>query len=337
MFPVIHIHLGNDLPPHFLETVTQTRRFHKGPIYLIVPSSSISKQESERLDCTIFDWKQWQNNPKIKSLKQFSFLDNYDNGKGFWRVTLERLFYLECCMNQENLRSALHLENDVLIYFEPETYLPVFKKCYGESIAVTPLGPSEGCTAAIMYVGSLQALQTVTSMMVDLLSKGENELTSILGSPMVHEMMLLGIINKKNPDLLKLLPTLPHPITHLPYAPRRCKPWQRPVRNLLDALFPRYFDLQHKKNTNVNFEAFDSVFDSGTWGQAIDGTPKKPGKPTFHRHHWIAGDLKNGLWKIVWKSDIHGRKTPYVTDKKGTVICQLNNLHLHSKRMSLYM
>ena len=84
-----------------------------------------------------------------------------------------------------------------------------------------------------------------------------------------------------------------------------------------------------------NYMAFDSIFDPASWGQFVGGTMDGiPGaKP---QDHYIGQLLdKNPDYSVVWGIDDENRKIPYFKYNGNEV--KINNLHIHSKNLSLYM
>jgi hypothetical protein len=117
------------------------------------------------------------------------------------------------------------------------------------------------------------------------------------GIDMVNEMSLLHIYQIKNPNKLKHLPILP------------------------SGDFSG--DLLH----------FDSVFDPATYGQYLDGIPSNPGV-SITTDSYIGDEIRNNGIKIEFIIT-DGYKIPFliVDDKK----IKINNLHIHSKRLELFL
>lgn len=139
MLPVVHIHLGPQLPPYYWHTVRQTRRFHSGPFFArfrrtqwVRPNSrSFPRRESS----TRVGMNQARCEPCARLVVEPTVQD------GFWHYALERMFVLAELMRDEGLTQILHLENDVTIYFDPEKIASTMERCFGEDCAVSPLGP----------------------------------------------------------------------------------------------------------------------------------------------------------------------------------------------------
>jgi len=335
--PTAHIHIGKDLPPYFWETIRQTRRFSTGPIYLVIPQSCCELPEVSELDCRAITCESFENLPKIVKLKSVSFLNKYGLGD-FWHVTMQRLFVLEELMIREQLTDVLHLENDVTIYFDPELLQPTFQRIYNNSVAVVPLGPSEGCTAAVLYAHGTEAIGKVTSRMIELLQLGEKAIMKKLWrSQMVHEMMLLGIIQHEMPSVLKAFPILPQKPYGLPVDLRRTKPIFRIFARLFDKIVPLTFGSPKSFELTNFYSEIKLVFDPLSIGQYLGGhspAHKDCGKPVIHKNHWLAPDLAANTYEIVWRPDSENRRCPFLKETSGEEReWKIANLHVHCKRI----
>ncbi len=337
MKSVVHIHIGTDLPDYFWKTVRQTRRFHTGIIYLVIPEQCMDAPEVTEFNCRAVSCQSFEKLPKINELNSVSFLNKYGSGD-FWHVTMQRLFVLEELMIQEQLSEVIHLENDVTIYFNPERLFSTFNTCFMNSTAVVPLGPSEGCTAALLYADGVDSLGKITTRMIELLKLGEKAIMNKLyRSLMVHEMMLLGIIHKEMPEVLKMLPIAPQKSTHNPRDLRRVKPMLRLFARLLDRLFPIKFSAPETFSVNNYYDKFNGVFDPLSIGLFIGGhssAHKNYGEPVIHKNHWLAPDLFDGNYDIVWREDKQGRRCPFIKSTVGEQReWKLFNIHVHNKKI----
>lgn len=331
MLPVIHIHIGTTLPAYFWDTVAQTRRFHSGPIFLVIPECDVQHPNVKILHCVAFAWTSFTGHVLHAKLEQISLLHNY-GGDGFWHYALQRLLILEICMQKQGIERCIHIENDVVLYCDPSTLEGVLHRLYAGSVAVTPLGPSEGCTASFMYVDRLDALNFVNLQMVQLLQRDERSLRRELTTPMVHEMMLLGIIQRDHPDKLAVFPVTSATPALVPWLPRSAKPVFRPLMRLIDWLFPRTIRWLPKSGLNAHCEEFGMVFDAASYGQFMGGTPHGGGPGTTFVHHWVGPDLRSGRYTIEWDTDAQGRRCPFLcSPTEGR--WKLANLHIHTKKI----
>lgn len=334
MLPVVHIHLGPALPAHFWDTVRQTRRFHSGAILCVIPPQAMAAPELHELCAEGIDNTRWDRTRAIQNLRSVSWLNKLYGADGFWHYTLERLFVLAELMRDEQLPQSLQVENDVTIYFDPDKMAATFERCFGDQCAVTPVGPGEGCTAAVLYAGSLEALDAICAAILRLLPRGERRLRLLLSSGMVNESILLGIIQRQEPGLVRSFPIAPTAPVR-PAIVRRL--WFRPgagVLRWLDKVAPRLATKLPPHGVSNCVDDFASIFDGASWGQYAGGTPQGDPPGTAFRHHWVGPDLLNGRFTLDWRSDDAGRRVPLIRDEsQGGREWKLNNLHIHCKRI----
>jgi hypothetical protein len=329
MLPVIHIHLGGEPPAYFEETVRQTRRFHSGPVVCV--SSAAGHVSPAR----------WEQAAAIRRLREASWLDRrYDwpldpryYPHGLWGYALERLFVLAELMREQGWEAALQVENDVAIYFDPAATAEVMRRCFGTGCAAIPVSPTEGCTAALFYAGSLAALDAVCAEILRLLPLGERALCARLQSSMVTEMTLLGIVQRQRPDLLGSFPVAPSEPQRWPLIPRRERRGVRRLTRLYNRLAPRYAHQLPPHGLSAHLESFGALFDASSFGQFAGGTPQGHPPGVTFPHHWIGRDLANGRYALAWENDGQGRRIPFVSDRADGRRWRLNNLHVHSKRI----
>jgi hypothetical protein len=334
VLPVVHIHLGPTLPSYYWKTVRQTRRFHSGPIYCVLPPEGIGVSELEEFDAHGIPNTRWNGAPAVRRLRAVSWLNRLYGADGFWHYTLERLFVLAALMRDEGLSRILHLENDVTIYFDPAKMAETMERCFGEQCAATPSGPSEGCTAAVLYAGSGHALEAICEEIIALLPLGERKLRAVLPSGMVNESILLGIVQRRNPDLVRSFPIAPTSPVHPAINPRLWARPAAPLLRLLDRMAPRVVNELPPHALSNCLDEFGALFDGSSWGQFAGGTPHGHGPGTAFRHQWIGPDLLSGRYVLDWRTGDAGRRLPFVVDRSnGGREWKLNNLHIHCKRI----
>ncbi len=333
--PVVHIHMGPNLPAYFWDTVRQTRRFHAGKIICVLPLNEVNPDIIEELLLTVISNVSFDDVEMIRLVNEVSWLNERYGGGGFWHYTMLRLFVLEALMQRLSISSCLHIENDVIIYAAPDYLGNMLGAIYGGRCAVTPLGPAAGCTAAVMYVGTRSALTDVCIEMLRLLRLGEEQVLHTLGADMVNEMVLLGVIRQLRPDLLDVLPSAPCSPSHLPSVKRVFKPWARPFLRLADLISPKLLSQVPVEDLTRNFSKIGYLFDPASWGQYVGGTPHNDGPGFCASHHWIGNDLSHGRYAVSWTVDDAGRRVPFVTcpENSGSK-WPLFNLHMHSKKIS---
>ena len=184
--PVVLVHLGSRAP-RFLNVSVEQVRAVSGHRPVVIGPGMGAGYRGEKLD-------------RFRASEQLSRL-----GLGlFWRYACERFFVLEEYMRRAGLARCLHIESDVLIYVAPREYDAWLRQTYGDGVAVCPLTADED-TAAIMYVGSREALARLTDELLELVALGPERLLELHGGPMANEMRMLRLL--RDGGLAGALPT----------------------------------------------------------------------------------------------------------------------------------
>jgi hypothetical protein len=141
--------------------------------------------------------------PKLGASYRGAKLDAFRDGEqlsgfglsGFWRYTAERFFVLEEHMRATGMSSCIHLESDNLLYVSPAEFGDWLFRTYGDGVAVCPFTRTED-TAAVFYVGSLDALAAVNEALLEMARMPPGELLEKHGGEMANEMRMLRLIRE---------------------------------------------------------------------------------------------------------------------------------------------
>lgn len=216
---------------------------------------------------------------------------------GFWRYACERFFVLEDAMREAGIDRCLHLESDNLLYVDAAVLEPWLISTYGGGIAVCPVTDDED-TAAIMFAGSLAALEAFNERLLELVALGPAGLLERHGGSMGNEMRMLHLLRAEF-GLARALPTT------LAAAARTGAP---------------------------------AVFDAASYGQWVDGTPGAAGVPFAGDHHIVGRQLLAGEIELGWDAQRRApwvRATAGGVAPAAPAM-PLANLHIHSKRLALW-
>lgn len=200
---IILVHLGDDLPGYIHTCIRQIRTYTDERIVVVVdklPLFHFGLTDNIHILETRFLKKSgsWKRFEKAGHFSAF--------GDDFWKYACERFYAIEAAMEMLQIKKALHIENDNLIYGEiDEDYLD--KKC-GDNIGITRITHTL-YGAGIMYVGSLVALSAFNDKMTSLMELSREDKLVKMGDEMQNEMRLMCVVAQENPDLVKLLPTTP--------------------------------------------------------------------------------------------------------------------------------
>jgi len=217
---------------------------------------------------------------------------------GFWFRATERFFYIEDVMLELGLKNVIHLENDTLIYFNVSKYNCVFEDYY--KIAAV-FDNDERCIPCFMYISDVESMWELTQHIIDQDSKET-------------DMQLLSSFRNKS-NIIDNLPVIPKYYS----GPLVSKSGKRTVNGE-----------QYSKNVDL----FNSIFDGAAIGQYLGGTDprnKKGGAVGFVNESALF-DFSNH--EIYWRY-VNGLTTPFIKDNNREY--RINNLHIHSKRLYLFI
>lgn len=123
---------------------------------------------------------------------------SYPSPEGFWHKTCERIFYLATYAQDNKLQRFIHTENDVLMFYDYETFKQHIKNEFYATIM-----SEKQATFAIVNIPLYSHLLNLCHFFLHMLQHGEQELTKHFNEH-VSEMTLLraamseGIIDTFN-------------------------------------------------------------------------------------------------------------------------------------------
>lgn len=269
---IVLIHIGKELPDHFWTAVEQVRRFFCGNIHVVIPDSQVSSNEIKRIGVHPYPYERFLKNPLYKRFMSACTL------QGFWNVTMGRLIILQLLMMEKFLLDVVHIENDVLIYADPNKYLSAFRQCAGDSVLLCPVGYNHA-SAAYMYVRTFTALNKLNTLLINYFERGAQFIEKNIGLD-VNEMTMIAVFERTKSNIIKYLPTMP------------------------------------EGPGSKNYRMFNSVFDGASAGQYIGGTQSDP--PGWAgNHHYLGVDLKARKYSFQWKKE-NNIRIPFLVQGKKT-------------------
>lgn len=288
---VVLIHIGQVIPDHMFDCMEQVRRFYSGNIHVIIPNKYVCKNFIKRIGVHPVAYESIFGDPLYQEFQEHCFLDN------FWNVTMARFIMLDILMQRKNLSDVIHIENDVLIYNNPESMLFNFKRVAGDKVLLTPVGENYA-SGAYLFVNNVSSLRRLNELFIKYLSKGRSFLKKIIGTPDITEMMLLSYFYKHFDNIIGYLPIVP------------------------------------VGKGSSYFRIFGSLFDGASAGQFIGGT-RSDGPGWTGQHHWLGRDIQNDKYSFEWKIS-GGMRIPFMVDSKKKLY-RMNNLHIHCKDLKRWM
>jgi hypothetical protein len=188
--PFIFVHLGAHFPEYCRDSIEQVRLWNPdAQILFIAEGCHVGK-----VPCEFIDLESIPISAKRAHFLKTTLLDTTFRD-GFWKFTTERLFVLEDVMSFMGINECIHLENDIMIYFNLNEILDLLRRTVRKKFAATYLGNKQ-LTYATLYIGDLNSFSQLTTYLVSEKST-ENEMT--VGYTFYSE----------NPEYCAFLPTYP--------------------------------------------------------------------------------------------------------------------------------
>lgn len=188
--PFIFVHLGAHFPEYCRDSIEQVRLWNPDARILFVAEGC----HVGKVPCEFIDLESVPISAKRAHFLKTTRLDTTFR-EGFWKFTTERLFVLEDVMSFMKINECIHLENDIMVYFNINEVLDRLRSTIGKKFAATYLGEKQ-LTYATLYIGDLYSFSQLTTYLVAQRST-ENEMS--LGYSFYTE----------NPEYCTFLPTCP--------------------------------------------------------------------------------------------------------------------------------
>jgi hypothetical protein len=208
-----------------------------------------------------------------------------------------RLLVLQLVMGELKIEDVIHIENDVLIYSNPEGSLPDFKRFY-PGVAICPVGPRYA-SAAFMYVSRGNRIDFVNSLFMAYFRRGKQYIADRINGTDITEMTMLCHFQQQSSQMIGYLPTFPSGP-----ASRMLLPMQ-------------------------------SLWDGASIGQFAGGT-NADGPGWSGTHHYFGAAIAAGHkcsvnWIDTIKNPDYQKRIPVLSvDGKNY---HINNLHIHCKKL----
>jgi len=193
---IILIHLGSNLPDYIWDCIDQIRKYTKEKI-IVSLSKKISIPQIFNSNISFVYHDSFDKQGNWKTFDNVTIFKNND----LWRYSCERLFIIEMIMASFNIKRALHIENDNLIYEDPYN----ITEFHSDKILMTRITPTL-ISAGILYIGDLKKLAGINCDINNIMSLGIDSIKKKYGNEWLSEMRLLDIIKDTNIEELPILP-----------------------------------------------------------------------------------------------------------------------------------
>ncbi len=292
---IVFVHIGDSLPAHADKSLAQARLFNPNtPIYMVSSTQALSSLNAPVIKVA---YETLQKSPEHLEFLAKRTVPEY------WRFVVERFFYLDELITKHRLRDVLHLENDVMIYFELDSLIPTFRRCF-PGIGVTFLNDNQ-CIPGIVYIPNKDKLRALMPSFAALGGIGHNDMA-----------IFVYIRRQNSKNVIDILPMIPKS-----YIEESSHLGMRVPHTSDPSCYAAYT------------ETFNSIFDGAALGQYLGGRDGLFGPPM---PGFINGDsvFNPSRFEYTWELDRKGRNIPYAHHAGRKY--RINNLHIHSKELEKF-
>lgn len=143
----------NNFQEYILDNIKQLIRLNHESIYILTNKEFFPKFEhfTDKIKLVNID----ELNDNFNFYSKTNIDKNFRNG--FWALTSLRFFYIYEFMKVYNIKDVIHLENDVLIYYNCKNIINNFEKEY----LYLPFDTFKRNIASIMYIPCHELLKTI--------------------------------------------------------------------------------------------------------------------------------------------------------------------------------
>jgi len=303
----VFIHQGGTPPSHIVDAISQCRAFNNAAIYFVTEArNAASLSFPTELKVQIVELESLPPSQKRTEFINTPWLERSFR-HGFWTYTTERFFVLESLMETRGLRDVIHLENDVLIYFNSGTMLPALRSLQS-GIGAT-FDTDDRCIPGIIYFRDTNAFSNLTTFILDHFRTANQH--------SLNDMMLLGAFRRSDTGIERMDPL---PIVPVGYTP---------LKNLLGV------ESAEPDMYSRNFNKFGGVFDGAAIGQFLAGIDPRNSNNQDTRGFINESSMFNpSSFEYILAPGFRGIPIPYM--RKEDTVCPVFNLHIHSKNLAAY-
>ena len=217
MLPIIYVHLGDKSAPHLIDSMRQSRRMAgNADIYAILTrNTAMAVAAADAGGAVVYADALSPTASHQRYMK--SVRRRLGKKRGFWRFATERFFFIEELMIARGLTSALHLESDNLIFFDPADVEETLHSLYPGMAA--PFWNDTMCIPGVVYVGDRNALAALTTYLASRVAAEQNSrvrwyrprfLSRVRMGIALHDMNMLAAFRREfGPEKLNGLPMVP--------------------------------------------------------------------------------------------------------------------------------
>lgn len=308
MASIVYIHLGRHLPWHLADSIAQVRSFgSEASIFLVAEQRALPNFRAiEEFGVTAVALEDLGVSEHWDRFRRTSRLDRKFR-EAFWTLTTERFFALERTMRALDLRNVIHIENDVMIYFDVGDMVACLAPLY-PNLAAT-FANDATCVPGLVYVAHPDSLVPLLEHINT--QVGRRRLRQW------NDMLLLGGYRAlRGSEFIDTLPIVPPEYS----AALRTSSGRVP---------------KTPADYSNNFQTLRGVFDAAALGQYLGGTDPRnaPGATTVgYVNQECVFDPSR--CRLTFERDEKGRRYPALS--AGGPFWPVFNLHVHSKLLARF-
>lgn len=297
---IIYVYLAPQLPSYIYIALEQARLFNPKTNIFLIANEAALHQCQEMLNAQniiAVPAEKLQPSMHHQQFNATSTLDTESYG-GLWRKSTERFFYMQELIALYNLKSVIHVEADVMLYFDISEFKDVFDRYAGIGAV---FDCDVRCIPSVIYISNERAINHLAAFIAEKASRG------------LFDMQMLGAYrNRYSAEYVDNLPLImPEYLQCHAFMNGTSRPQS-------------YFN---------NIERFQSIFDAAAIGQYLGGVSPVhgPPQPGFINETCI---FNPSHLRFEWHKDAQGRNTPFAVCNGKKY--RINNLHIHSKSLEKF-
>jgi hypothetical protein len=306
---IVYAFIG-PLPPYSIDTVHQTRLFFDGPLYFIVSDLSSAYvpilEDTYRVTIVPYESVKDEGFQAMieENIDKFPDISGLGTRSKLMIYGFERFFVLNQLMKQKGLRDVFFMELDNLIYNDPVQWLSGFR----QAEMAYMFDDGGRASAGIAYIKDTTILEHFLNYCATFIQEDtQNVMKNAL-----QEMVVLYYFWQENTQRVQLLPIL----------------WPSDAKG----------DGTDFLQASHTYPLYDSLFDAASLGICVGGLdPYHTGGPLIKniKGPWSMFDYSG--YRLEWQPDSKERHIPYLWSETRKSWIRINNLHIHSKELALYV
>jgi hypothetical protein len=290
------------LPSYIIECIYQIRLFTNINIYLILNDTTSTFLEQLKIynNVHLINYKDVVSQRFIecikKNIEKIDIIESFKDREELFIRSIERFYILQNAITKYNLTDVFFMEIDNLIYDDPEIWLSEFKK----NDLCFMFDNYDRFSSGVMFIKDDKSMIGMLNFFIEYINNSKDE--------HINEMHILSkyFYSKPTDIKIQILPTFWNDANMIE-EPKKC------------------------------FENYNSIFDAASLGIMLFGIdPFLYGNKNFQRNYtkekWMFSYIDYTKYQVIWTKDDKNRNIPFIFTGRNWL--RINNLHIHSKRLS---